>query len=147
MPAAEMHMFIYVHFFTTRELQRADKRAESKKCIHYIYTKYPFSILKKCIHYIYTWNHISSQQQSFQRPRHYSYIPQPAGSSQKQTKPLLFHPTFCRHITQQSQATTMQPLQYIKKRYTLTPPQAYTYFFAHFSRFLQNGRQGAYIRP
>lgn len=54
MPAAEMHMFIYVHFFTTRELQRADKRAESKKCIHYIYTKYPFSILKKCIHYIYT---------------------------------------------------------------------------------------------
>lgn len=41
----------------------------------------------------------------------------------------------------------MQPLQYIKKRYILTQPQAYTYFFAHFSRFLQNGRQGAYIRP
>lgn len=36
MPAAEMHMFICVHFFATRKLQRADKRAESKK-MHTLY--------------------------------------------------------------------------------------------------------------
>ena len=113
-----------------------------KKCIHYIYTKYPFFIFKKCTHYIYTRNHISSRQQAeigqittnhycSSTPHAYQHF---AGSRIKYT-------------TQQSQATTMQPLQYIKKRYMLTQPQAYTYFFAHFSRFLQNGRQGAYIQP
>lgn len=61
-----------------------------KKCIHYIYTKYPFFIFKKCIHYIYTRNHISSRQQYFQRPSHYSPTPQTSRQKQKQTKPLLF---------------------------------------------------------
>lgn len=36
MPAAEMHMFICVHFFATHKLQRADHRAESKK-MHTLY--------------------------------------------------------------------------------------------------------------
>jgi hypothetical protein len=48
---------------------------------------------------------------------------------------------------QRSKAKPQRDHNNTAKRYTLTPPQAYTYFFAHFSRFLQNGRQGAYIRP
>ena len=125
-----------------------------KKCIHYIYTKYPFFIFKKCIHYIYTRNHISSLQQSFQRPSHYSPTPQicrqQAEIGQITTNHYYsstphayshFAGSRIKYTTQQSQATTMRPLQYIKKRYMLTQPQAYTYFFAHFSRFLQNVRQ------
>lgn len=52
MPAAEMYMFICVHFFTTRKLQRADQRAESKKNaytiyilnIHFLYSKSAYTI-------------------------------------------------------------------------------------------------------
>ena len=70
-----------------------------KKCIHYIYTKYPFFIFKKCIHYIYTRNHISSRQQFFQRPHHYSPTPQTSRQQAEtdQTTTLRI-PTFCRHI-------------------------------------------------
>ena len=153
--------YVYMRtFFATRKPQQANQRAESKKCIHYIYTKYPFFIFKKCIHYIYTRNHISSRQQYFQRPSHYSPTPQICRQQAEIGQITTTHscsstphsyPHFAgsriKYTTQQSQATTMQPLQYIKKRYMLTQPQAYTYFFAHFSRFLQNGRQGAYIRP
>lgn len=123
-----------------------------KKCIHYIYTKCPFFIFKKCIHYIYTRNHISSRQQYFQRPSHYSPTPQicrqQAEIGQITTNHSTPHayPHFAgnriKYTTQQSQATANTA-----KRYTLIPPQTYTYFFAHFSRFLQNGRQGAYIQP
>ena len=64
-----------------------------KKCIHYIYTKYLFFIFKKCIHYIYTRKHISSRQQSFQRPHHYSPIHktsrQQAETDQTATLPFL----------------------------------------------------------
>lgn len=125
-----------------------------KKCIHYIYAKYPFFILKKCIHYIYTRNHISSRQQSFQRPNHYSSIPktirQQAEIGQITTNHYCSftphaYPHFAgnriKHTTQQSQTTSAA------KRYTLTQPQAYAYFFTHFSRFLQNGKQEVYIRP
>lgn len=38
MPAAEMHMFICVHFSATHKLQRADQRAESKK-MHTLYIR------------------------------------------------------------------------------------------------------------
>lgn len=152
--------YVYMRtFFATRKPQQANQRAESKKCIHYIYTKYPFFIFKKCIHYIYTRNHISSRQQYFQRPSHYSPTPQicrqQAEIGQITTNHYYsstphayshFAGSRIKYTTQQSQATTMQPLQYIKKRYMLTQPQAYIHFFAHFSRFLQNGRQGAYIR-
>lgn len=153
--------YVYMRtFFATRKPQQANQRAESKKCIHYIYTKYPFFIFKKCIHYIYTRNHISSRQQYFQRPSHYSPTPQICRQQAEIGQITTNHycsstphsyPHFAgsriKYTTQQSQATTMQPLQYIKKRYMLTQPQAYTYFFAHFSRFLQNVKQGAYIRP
>lgn len=153
--------YVYMRtFFATRKPQQANQRAESKKCIHYIYTKYPFFIFKKCIHYIYTRNHISSRQQYFQRPSHYSPTPQICRQQAEIGQITTNHycsstphsyPHFAgsriKYTTQQSQATTMQPLQYIKKRYMLTQPQAYAYFFAHFSRFLQNVRQGAYIRP
>lgn len=160
--AGSRDAYVYIRtFFATRKLQRAGQRAESKKkCIHYIYTKCPFFIFKKCIHYIYTRNHISSRQQYFQRPSHYSPTPQICRQQAEIGQITTNHycsstphayPHFAgsriKYTTQQSQATTMQPLQYIKKRYILTQPQAYTYFFAHFSRFLQNGRQGAYIRP
>lgn len=76
MSAAEMHMFICVHFLPHANPSRQTSRQKVKKCIHYIYTKYPFFIFKKCIHYIYTRNHISSRQQYFQRPSHYSPTPQ-----------------------------------------------------------------------
>lgn len=38
LPAAEMHMFICVHFSATHKLQRADQRAESKK-MHTLYIR------------------------------------------------------------------------------------------------------------
>lgn len=38
LPATEMHMFICVHFFATRKLQREDQRAESKK-MHTLYIR------------------------------------------------------------------------------------------------------------
>lgn len=130
-----------------------------KKCIHYIYAKYPFFMFKKCIHYIYTRNHISSRQQYFQRPSHYSPTPQICRQQAEIGQITTNHycsstphayPHFAgsriKYTTQQSQATS-ETTTTRQKRYTLTPPQAYTYFFAHFSRFLQNGRQGAYIRP
>lgn len=152
--------YVYMRtFFATRKPQQANQRAESKKCIHYIYTKYPFFIFKKCIHYIYTRNHISSRQQSFQRPHHCSPIPQTSRQQAEIGQTTTNHyysstphayPHFAgnriKYTTQRSQATRTQPLQHSKKRYTLTKPQAYIHFFAHFSRFLQNGRQGAYIR-
>lgn len=95
-------MFIYVHFFTTRELQRADKRAESKKCIHYIYTKYPFSILKKCIHYIYLKPHFQPA----------AVIP---------TAPsLLLHPSTSRQQAETDQTTTLPP--HILQAYNAAKP-------------------------
>lgn len=137
--------YVYMRtFFATRKPQQANQRAESKKCIHYIYTR----------------NHISSRQQYFQRPSHYSPTPQICRQQAEIGQITTNHycsstphsyPHFAgsriKYTTQQSQATTMQPLQYIKKRYMLTQPQAYTYFFAHFSRFLQNGKHGVYIQP
>lgn len=148
--AGSRDAYVYMRtFFATHKPQQANQRAESKKkCIHYIYTKYPFFIFKKCIHYIYTRNHISSRQQYFQRPSHYSPTPQICRQQAEIYQTTTLPPHILQaYTTQQSQATTMQPLQYIKKRYILTQPQAYTYFFAHFSRFLQNGKHGVYIQP
>lgn len=70
--------YVYMRtFFNPRKLQRAAPTSKKqKKCIHYIYTKYPFFMFKKCIHYIYTRNHTSSRQQPFQRLHHYSPTPQ-----------------------------------------------------------------------
>lgn len=160
MPAAEMHMFICVHFLPHANPSRQTSGQKVKKCIHYIYTKYPFFIFKKCIHYIYTRNHISSRQQSFQRPHHCSPIPQTSRQQAEIGQITTNHyysstphayPHFAgnriKYTTQRSQATITQPLQHSKKRYTLTKPQAYIHFFAHFSRFLQNGKQEVYIRP
>lgn len=157
MPAAEMHMFICVHFSATHKLQRADQRAENKKNAYAIYTLNIHFLYSKSAYTIYT------PETTFQAGSSPSSGPvtsptpqicrQQAEIGQITTNHSTPHayPHFAgsriKYTTQQSQATTMQPLQYIKKRYILTQPQAYTYFFAHFSRFLQNGRQGAYIRP
>lgn len=54
MPAAEMHMFICVHFFATRKLQRADQRAESKKNAYTIYTLNIHFLYSKSAYTIYT---------------------------------------------------------------------------------------------
>ena len=123
--------YVYMRtFFATRKPQQANQRAESKKCIHYIYTR----------------NHISSRQQYFQRPSHYSPTPQICRQQAEIGQITTNHycsstPHSYPHFAgSRIKYTTMQPLQYIKKRYMLTQPQAYTYFFAHFSRFLQNGR-------
>lgn len=146
MPAAEMHMFICVPFspHTNSSGQKI------KKCIHYIYAKYPFFIFKKCIHYIYTRNDISSRQQSFHRPHHYSSIPKTSRQQAKTDQTTTLPPHILRAAElsiQRSKAKPQRDHNNTAKRYALTPPQAYTYFFAHFSRFLQNGRHGAYIRP
>ena len=117
-----------------------------KKCIHYIYTKYLFFIFKKCIHYIYTRKHISSRQQSFQRPHHYSPIHktsrQQAETDQTATLPFLHFAGIYNAAkpNNHNAATTTQ-----QKKYTLIQPQVYTHFFAHFSRFPQNGRQKIYL--
>ncbi len=142
MPAAEMHMFICVHFLPHANPSRQSQRAESKKeCIHYIYTKYPFFIFKKCIHYIYTRNHISSRQQYFQRPSHYSPTPQICRQQAEIYQTTTLPPHILQaYTTQQSQATTMQPLQYIKKRYILSRRRVH--IFSPTSRFLQNGKHG-----
>lgn len=136
-------MFICVHFLPHANPSRQTSGQKVKKCIHYIYTR----------------NHISSRQQSFQRPHHCSPIPQTSRQQAEIGQITTNHyysstphayPHFAgnriKYTTQRSQATITQPLQHSKKRYTLTKPQAYIHFFAHFSRFLQNGRQGAYIR-
>ena len=159
--AGSRDAYVYIRtFFATRKLQRAGQRAESKKNAYTIYTLNVHFLYSKSAYTIYTRNHISSRQQYFQRPSHYSPTPQICRQQAEIGQITTNHycsstphayPHFAgsriKYTTQQSQATTMQPLQYIKKRYILTQPQAYTYFFAHFSRFLQNGRQGAYIRP
>lgn len=161
--AAEMHMFTCIYFFATHN-QHANSSGQAagkkiKKCIHYIYTKYPFFMFKKCIHYIYTRNHTSSRQQPFQRLHHYSPTPQICRQQAEIWQITTNHycsPTKIHtHILQAAELSiqrskakaTTRPPQHDKKGYTLTQPQAYTYFFAHFSRFLQNGKQEAYIRP
>lgn len=53
-------MFIYVHFLPHANSSGQASGQKIKKCIHYIYTKYPFFIFKKCTHYIYTRNYISA---------------------------------------------------------------------------------------
>lgn len=101
-----------------------------KKCIHYIYAKYPFFIFKKCIHYIYARNHISSRQQSFHRPHHYSSIPKTSRQQAKTDQTTTLSPHILQaYTTQQGQAITTQPLQYSKKRYTLTPAAGIHTFF------------------
>lgn len=148
--AGSRDAYVYMRtFFATRKPQQANQRAESKKNaytiytlnIHFLYSKSAYTIL-------YTRNHISSRQQYFQRPSHYSPTPQICRQQAEIYQTTTLPPHILQaYTTQQSQATTMQPLQYIKKRYILTQPQAYTYFFAHFSRFLQNGKHGVYIQP
>lgn len=54
MPAAEMHMFICVHFSATHKLQRADQRAESKKNAYTIYTLNIHFLYSKSAYTIYT---------------------------------------------------------------------------------------------
>ena len=64
------------HTINTQTPAGSTSGQKIKKCIHYIYTKYPFFMFKKCTHYIYTRNHTSSRQQPFQRLHHYSPTPQ-----------------------------------------------------------------------
>lgn len=134
-----MHMFTYAKFeviciclyayiFSPHVNSSGQTSGQKvKKCIHYIYTKYPFFIFKKCIHYIYTRNHISSRQQSFHRPHHYSSIPktirQQAEIGQITTNHYCSftphaYPHFAgnriKHTTQQSQATA-RPQQHGKE--------------------------------
>lgn len=130
-------LYAYI-FFTTHKLQRADQRAKNKK-VHtlYIHPKPHF-------------------QQAAALPTappllsHPANLPTAGRNMTNHHQPLLLshqnaYPHFAgsriKHTTQQSQTTSAA------KRYTLTQPQAYAYFFAHFSRFLQNGKQEVYIRP
>lgn len=158
MTAAEMHMFICVHFSATHKLQRADQRAENKKkCIHYIYAKYPFFIFKKCIYYIYTRNHISSRQQYFQRPSHYSPTPQICRQQAEIGQITTNHycsstphayPHFAgsriKYTTQQSQATA-RPQQHGKKVHTHPAAGIHIFFRPLFP--LPSKRQTGSIHP
>lgn len=54
MTAAEMHMFICVHFSATHKLQRADQRAENKKNAYTIYTLNIHFLYSKSAYTIYT---------------------------------------------------------------------------------------------
>ena len=130
--AGSRDAYVYMRtFFATRKPQQANQRAESKKNAYTIYTLNIHFLYSKSAYTIYT------PETTF-----------PAGSSTSNGPVTTLPPHILQaYTTQQSQATTMQPLQYIKKRYILTQPQAYTYFFAHFSRFLQNGKHGVYIQP
>lgn len=76
--AGSRDAYVYMRtFFSPRTNSSGQTSGQKiKKCIHYIYTKYPFFMFKKCIHYIYTRNHTSSRQQPFQRLHHYSPTPQ-----------------------------------------------------------------------
>ena len=95
---------LYAHTFSPHANSSCQTSGQKvKKCIHYIYTKYLFFIFKKCIHYIYTRKHISSRQQSFQRPHHYSPIPQ-----------------ICRQQAEIGQITT--------NHYCSSTPHAYPHF-------------------
>lgn len=95
---------LYVYIFSPHANSSGQTSGQKvKKCIHYIYTKYPFFIFKKCIHYIYTRNHISSRQQYFQRPSHYSHTPQ-----------------ICRQQAEIGQITT--------NHYCSSTPHAYPHF-------------------
>lgn len=127
MPAAEM-LCLYAYIFSPHANSSGQTSGQKvKKCIHYIYAKYPFFILKKCIHYIYTRNHISSRQQSFQRPSHYSPTPQICRQQAEidQTTTLPPH-VLQTYTTQQSQATTMNT----SKRGTYLPSRRHTYIFS-----------------
>lgn len=157
--AGSRDAYVYIRtFFATRKLQRAGQRAESKKkCIHYIYTKCPFFIFKKCIHYIYTRNHISSRQQYFQRPSHYSPTPQICRQQAEIGQITTNHycsstphayPHFAgnriKYTTQQSQATA-RPQQHGKKVHTHPAADIYIFFRPLFP--LPSKRQTGSIHP
>lgn len=151
-------MFTCIHFFTTHN-QHANSSGQAsgqkiKKCIHYIYTKYPFFYVQK-VHtlYMHPKPHFQPAAAIPTAPpllSHPANLPAAGRNMTNHHQPLPLsnqnaYPHFAgsriKHTTQQSQTTSAA------KRYTLTQPQAYTYFFAHFSRFLQNGKQEADIRP
>lgn len=158
MPAAEMHMFICVHFFTNAN-SSGQTSGQKIKNAYTIYTLNIHFLYSKSAHTIYTpettfpaGSSPSSGPVTTLPPRKF------AGSRQKQDKlpptTTALPPHTHTHILraaelsiQRSKAKPQRDHNNTAKRYTFTQPQAYTYFFAHFSRFLQNGRQGAYIRP
>lgn len=158
MPAAEMHMFICVHFFTNAN-SSGQTSGQKIKNAYTIYTLNIHFLYSKSAHTIYTpettfpaGSSPSSGPVTTLPPRKF------AGSRQKQDKlpptTTALPPHTHTHILraaelsiQRSKAKPQRDHNNTAKRYTFTQPQAYTYFFAHFSRFLQNGRQGTYIRP
>lgn len=130
-----------------------------KKCIHYIYTKYPFFIFKKCTHYIYTRNHISSRQQYFQRPSPSHYSPTPQICRQQAEIGQITTNHYCsstthayphfagnriKHTTQQSQATA-RPQQHGKKVHTHPAAGIHIFFRPLFP--LPSKRQTGSIHP
>lgn len=153
-----LRAYIFHHTQSTRKLQRAAPAGKKiKKCIHYIYTKYPFFMFKKCIHYIYTRNHTSSRQQYFQRPSHYSPTPQICRQQAEIGQITTNHycsstshayPHFAgnriKYTTQQSQATA-RPQQHGKKVHIYPAAGIHIFFRPLFP--LPSKRQTGNIHP
>ena len=154
--AGSRDAYVYMRTFFSPHTSSSGQTSgqKVKKCIHYIYTKYPFFIFKKCTHYIYTRNHISSRQQYFQRPSHYSPTPQicrqQAEIGQITTNHSTPHayPHFAgnriKYTTQQSQATA-RPQQHGKKVHTHPAAGIYIFFRPLFP--LPSKRQTWSIHP
>lgn len=140
-PAGSRGAYVYMRTFLPHANSRGKTSGQKvKKCIHYIYAKYPFFIFKKCIHYIYTRNHISSRQQYFQRLSHYS--PTHKTSQQQAEIGQITTNHYCsstqhayphfagnriKYTTQQSQATA-RPQQHGKKIHTHPAAGIYIFF-------------------
>lgn len=144
--AGSRDAYVYMRtFFATHKLQLADQRAESKKNaytiytlnIHFLYSKSAY----KCIHYIYTRNHISSRQQYFQRPSHYSPTPQICRQQAEIGQITTNHycssiphayPHFAgsriKYTTQQSQATSETTTT--RQKDTHSPRRRHTHIFS-----------------
>ena len=142
--AAEMHMFTCIHF-SPHTINTQTPAGKKNKKVHtlYIHPKPHFQpaaalpttppLLSHTANLLAAGRNMTNHHQPLLLSHPYTY-PHFAGSRIKYT-------------TQQSQSHHNAATATRQKGYILTQLQAYTYFFAHFSRFLQNGRQGAYIRP
>lgn len=156
--AGSRDAYVYMRtFFATHKLQRADQRAESKKNAYTIYTLNIHFLYSKSAYTIYTRNHISSRQQYFQRPSHYSPTPQICRQQAEIGQITTNHycsstphayPHFAgnriKHTTQQSQATA-RPQQHGKKVHTHPAAGIHIFFRPLFP--LPSKRQTGSIHP
>lgn len=130
MPAAEMHMFICVHFFTNAN-SSGQTSGQKIKNAYTIYTLNIHFLYSKSAYTIYTpettfpaGSSTSNGPVTTLPPRKF------AGSRQKYTKQLLSHLTFCRHI-QRSKAKQPQCNHYnTSKRGTYLPSRRHIHIFS-----------------